>query len=311
VSDIPVGKLFKSFASTMKKADPSLVFHPFQASKQHYSSLVTSKQIQTIEDNKSHQFFKSYHQKQLFSLSGYFHISSALPHDELFHLPLIDEWLETHRYYIKICPSQAEEMVKIGILCYGSIFIFRDHLKQAIMYHPLWIPIDANSPPIFDVFTSDLTTPGKKVKMLFVSAEKSKQQEVSHLMRTIYDGTQKSYPNGYMMLFVPIQDITNSTPAFRAKIAFNHEKYIGNETLFSIRGLNDLNTIIRLTNGKQVSIRTLLQSIPASEGISRPQLFQQVEPNFGAVVTIATYQAKDHELSLPNNPLLNQRYVKC
>ena len=79
------------------------------------------------------------------------------------------------------------------------------------------------------------------------------------------------------------------------EIAFNHEKYIGNEALFSIRGLNDLNTIIRLTNGKQVSICTLLQSIPASEGMSRPQLVQQVEPNFGAVVTIATYQAKDHE----------------
>jgi hypothetical protein len=31
VSDIPVSKLFKSFASTLKKADPSLVFHPFQA----------------------------------------------------------------------------------------------------------------------------------------------------------------------------------------------------------------------------------------------------------------------------------------
>jgi len=66
--------------------------------------------------------------------------------------------------------------------------------------------------------------------------------------------------------------------------------------LFSIGGLNDLNTPIPLTNGKQVSIRTLLQSIPASEGMSHPQLFQQVEPNFGAVVTIVTYQADDHDL---------------
>ena len=296
VSDIPVSKLFKSFASTLKKADPSLVFHPFQASKQHYSSLVTAKQIFSIDDNKIHQFFKSYHQKQLFSLSGYFHVSSALPPDELFHLPLIDEWLESYRYYIKICPSQAEEMVKIGLLCYGSTFIFRDHLKQAIMTHPLWTPDNPASPPIFDIFTSDLTTPGKKVKMLFVSAEKSRQQEVIRLMKLIYDGTQKSYPNGYMMLFVPIQELTNSTPAFRLKIAFNHEKYIGDEALFSIGGLNDLNTTIHLTNGKQVSIRTLLQSIPASEGMSRPQLFQQVEPNFGVVVTIVTYQADDHDL---------------
>jgi hypothetical protein len=90
--------------------------------------------------------------------------------------------------------------------------------------------------------------------MLFISAEKSKQQEVIHLMQLIYDGTQKSYHNGYMMLFVPIQELTNFTPAFCAKIAYNHEKYIGNEALFSAGGLNDLNTPICLTNGKLVTI---------------------------------------------------------
>jgi hypothetical protein len=131
-------------------------------------------------------------------------------------------------------------MVKIGILCYGSIFIFHDHLKQAIMTHPLWTPKDPLSPPIFDIFATDFVTPGKKVKMLFISTKKSKQQEVIRLMKLIYDGTPKFYPNGYMMLFVPIQDITNSTPAFRAKIVFNHKKFIRNEALFSIGGLNDL-----------------------------------------------------------------------
>jgi hypothetical protein len=59
ISDIPVSKLFKSFASTLKKADPSIVFHPFQASKQHYSSLVTAKKNHSIEDSKIHQFFLS------------------------------------------------------------------------------------------------------------------------------------------------------------------------------------------------------------------------------------------------------------
>ncbi len=41
VADIPVLKLFKSFTSTLKKADSSVIIHPFQASKQHYSSLST------------------------------------------------------------------------------------------------------------------------------------------------------------------------------------------------------------------------------------------------------------------------------
>jgi len=35
-----------------------------------------------------------------------------------------------------------------------------------------------------------------------------------------------------------------------------------------------------------LSIRLLLKSIPASAGMSRPQLFQQAEPNPAGVVTI-------------------------
>jgi len=232
-----------------------------------------------VEDYKIHQFFKSYHPKQNFSLSGYFHISSALSFQELFQLTPIAEWLDSYHYYTRSCLSQSEEMIKIGALVYSSIFIFRDHLKQAIMNHPLWQPPNTENPPIIDIFSSKLISPGKRTKMLFASAEKSKQDLISTLLKRIYDGTPKIYPNGYMMLFVPIQEIMNSTPEFRTKIAFNHEKFIGEEALFSIGGLNDLNTLIKLKNGTQVSVRTLLQSIPASEGMSRPQLFQQVEPN--------------------------------
>lgn len=39
-----------------------------------------------------------------------------------------------------------------------------------------------------------------------------------------------------MMLSIPAKDIIHSPPDFRAKILFNHEKYIGEETLFSIGG---------------------------------------------------------------------------
>jgi len=37
----------------------------------------------------------------------------------------------------------------------------------------------------------------------------------------------------------------------------------------------------------------LLKSIPASEGMSRPQLFQQAEPYHGVTVTIVTFQASE------------------
>jgi len=103
---------------------------------------------------------------------------------------------------MKLCPSQAEEMVTIGILCYSSIFSFCDNLKQAILTHPSWTPINTDDPPIFDIFVGELNAPGKKTTMLFVSAELSKCEEVSDIFKIIYDGTQKSYPNGNMSLFI-------------------------------------------------------------------------------------------------------------
>ncbi len=64
----------------------------------------------------------------MYLLSGYFHVSSDLSFQELKQLPMVEEWLDTYRYYLKIFPSQAEETVQIGALCYSSILTFRDDL---------------------------------------------------------------------------------------------------------------------------------------------------------------------------------------
>jgi hypothetical protein len=148
-------------------------------------------------------------------------------------------------------------MIQIGALCYSSVFLFRDDLKRAIMSHPLWKPTNPDSPPIFDVYVGDFIASSKKTKMLFVSAEKSRKEEVVSLFKTIYDDTSKSYPNGAMMLFIPTIDIATSSNDFQAKILFNHEKYIGDV----IGGFNNLNTSITLQNGKCVTIQYLLKSL--------------------------------------------------
>lgn len=90
-------------------------------------------------------YFKSYHQCQLYSLSGFFHISSKYSLNELQQLPLIDEWLDTYQYFVKTSPSQSEEMIQIGALCYSSTLTFWDDLKQAIYSHPL-TPTDPTIP---------------------------------------------------------------------------------------------------------------------------------------------------------------------
>ncbi len=55
-------------------------------------------------------------------------------------------------------------------------------------------------------------------------------------------------------------------------------------------------TLVKLKNGNSVSLFTLIKSIPASNGMSRPQLFQQMEPNISGVVTIVAFQKQDHDL---------------
>jgi hypothetical protein len=63
---------------------------------------------------------------------------------------------------MKICQSQAEEMVQIGVLCYSSIFTFWDDLKQAIIKHHQWMPVSLENPPIFDIYIGELNSSSKK-----------------------------------------------------------------------------------------------------------------------------------------------------
>jgi len=104
----------------------------------------------------------SYHQCQLYSLSGYFYISTELTLEELIQNPAVEEWLDSYRYFIRPCPSQAEEMVKVGVSCYSSIFLFREDLKQAIMAHQDWTPANPDSSTIFDIFIGELKTSSRK-----------------------------------------------------------------------------------------------------------------------------------------------------
>jgi len=175
-ADIPILKLFKLFTSTLKKADPTLVILPFLATTQHYSSLSTLKQINSMDGNKMHQYFKTFHQCQLYSLRGYFHISTAFSYNELIQSTPISEWLDSYNYYIKLCPRQTEEIIQVGALCYSSVFLFRDDLKKAIMLHPIWKPEFTDPPPFFDLYIGDFNAAGKKSKNALCFGRKIKKR---------------------------------------------------------------------------------------------------------------------------------------
>jgi hypothetical protein len=254
-----------------------------------------------------YQHFFPYYQKQYYSISGYFHISLNLSLAEIKSLPEVKEWLDNHKYHIRQCPSQTDEMFPIGLLCHGSLFLHREELKSAILNHPLWKPNPDSVAPIFDIYIGDFLAAGKKTKMLFVSAERSRQEEVSNLFKASYDGTQKAYPNGANMLYIPINDGTlNSTP-YRQKILYNHEKSNGDEAVSSISGLQDLKTLVKIKGSPNpITIWTLLKSLPASKGMSTPTLLKHAEPNSSGLVTMAVYSNIDHNVVIAHQATLEK-----
>jgi len=116
-SSLKTLELFRSFTLALRTADPLLVILPVAATKQHYESISSAKQIQTVDENKMKQYFQSYNKKQNYSLSGYFYVISSLPFSALLNDPKSDEGLSVNQYYLKLYPSQTEEMVQVGALC--------------------------------------------------------------------------------------------------------------------------------------------------------------------------------------------------
>lgn len=294
-SEMTTLKLFKSFILTLKKVDKNIVVLPYDSKKQQYTSLVSLKQIEHLNDHQLKLYFTSWFKEQHYSLSGFFHFSTMSSFEELLGHPLIVEWLDTYQYSVKLCPSQAEEMAIVGALCYGSTWIFREDLKLHIMEHQTWQTVTQtnHTPVIFDLSLRTFKGSKENVQMIFVSAERSKQDLVREAFKSIYDGTAKSYPRGEMLYFIPVRMGEQYTTEQRDKFVFNHETYLGEEEVTAIHGLQDLNSTVTLKGGKSVTIRTLIKSLPATQGMSRNRLFQVVDPNAGQTCTIVTFQKSD------------------
>ncbi len=106
---------------TLREVDQEINILPFETNKHHISPLTNVQHINAIDDNKLQLYFCSCHRKQHYSLSGYFHIGTCMSAEALFWHPMVLEWLNGHCYYIKLSPSQSEEMVQIGALLFSSI----------------------------------------------------------------------------------------------------------------------------------------------------------------------------------------------
>ena len=294
-STIPTLKVFRSFTHALKACDKTLTILPVSAAKQNLTAISTPAQLSSIDQNKLLTYFKPFYPNQKHSLSGYIYISTQICAEDLLIATPVFEWLETNRYTVKPCLSSDDEMVRIGALCFGSEYIYRDDLAQAIQEDPSWKFPQLERPPIIQLTRGDFRGPKKRIKMIFVQTERTKQHEVGKFFSQLYDGTSKQYPNGIMLLFIPLYDNIRHEPAYRQKVIYNHERYLGEEEALCIHGLQDFNTTVQLKNGQHVTLRLLLRSLPATLGMSRPQLFQTVETDSTKDVILVTYQKRDKE----------------
>jgi len=299
-TDLTTLQLFKSFALAAKKTDPTLMVLPIDSTKQNLSPLVSLKQIDTLTNNQLRLYFSSWFRDQPHSLRGFMHLNTVLDIETMqTKLPLA-EWLATYQYAIALCRSQTEEMSIIGALCYGSLFIHRDSLLKSILELPEWIKLNQGreTPIIIDLIVKPFKSKEKSVDMIFVRSERSKREETTKFFLKLYDGTPKRYPRGDMFLFIPVTSKLEAeyTDAQRAKYLFNHQAYLGDEDCVAIFGLSDLDTKVILTDNKEVTIRTLLKSLPASKGMSRPRLFQVVDCIPAQNCVLVTFQRSDRPM---------------
>jgi len=299
VTDLTTLQLFQSFAIAAKKTDPSLMILPIDSTKQNLSSLTSVKQVENLTNNQLRLYFSSWFRDQPHSLSG-FHLNTKLDINTMQNKLPLAEWLATYQYSVALCRSQEEEMSIVGALCYGSLFLHRDSLLQSILDLPEWIKFNHSreKPIIIDLIVKPFKSPGKSLDMIFVRSEQSKKEETTQFFLKLYDGTPKRYPRGYMLFFIPVTSklVAEYTDAQRAKYLFNHQAYLGDEDCFAIFGLSDLKATVTLKDGKEVTIRTLLKSLPASKGMSRSRLFQVVEFMPSQTCVIVTFQRSDRQL---------------
>jgi len=203
-----------------------------------------------------------------------------------------------YQYSVKLCSSQDEEMSIIGALCYSSLFLYRNDLLQCIKKHKQWMELNQSLPKpiIINFVIKPFCSPGKSTDVIFVHSERSKKELARDFFLSLYDGTPKEYPRGDMLLFIPVASKLEDeyTDEQQTKFLFNHNSYLGEEDCTAIFGLADLNGEVTLTDGTIITLCTLLKSPPASQGMSRPRLFQVVDPNAAQNCILVTFQCCDH-----------------
>jgi hypothetical protein len=129
----------------------------------------------------------------------------------------------------------------------------------------------------FDSFSSN--TKGNSTYVLMVDVDRPSNEVGMKFFQDFFDGDAKNSPIKLAYLFLPLYRKTY-TEEERKCIIKDNEHHTEGVSVVAMSGLNDLNTVIQLTQGVSTTIRHLLLAVPAS-GTSTNKLFQQIERQAG------------------------------
>jgi len=261
--------LFQSFVKSIKSADNTTKILPIRSDVKIYP-LSTTDQINTLEHIGLINYFKPYKRTQK-TLSGDFCISTRLTFDSLKEHPAFNTWLMHNGYNASYNACQSADMVKIGFLSRVQGFTFRGDLQDYIMSRAEW----KASPFHFRLYFNAFTTKGKTAHVLMIDVDHPNIHLGMKFFQQWYNGELSNSPNNLPYMFWPLFK-KNYTDEERLRIITDNDHHIGSNSVIGLTGLQPLDSLVQLVNGKHTTIRRLLLSIPAA-GTVTGQLFTQVE----------------------------------
>lgn len=295
--------LFKSFATELFRKDKQASILPVSSRHSKFSSITTVKELPKIDLGRMRLYFAPWSRNQQFSLSDELLIQTIIHPDYLHDAEGLGEWLAANEYDARPSKCQTEELKVIGCLLYSNQFINRDQLTKAIIDDPSWNPDEEDDFGFFHLSLRIFSTDeNNKISIIFISAELSKMEKLSHYFCSLYDGSNKRYPYCTPFLFVPLHNTTLSKE-FRTQLIRQHKDLVGDSVqALTIKGWHNLNTKILLNTPEgtpmESSIKEIVLGLPASTGMVTPFLFNNIEPQVNSDFYLAVFAAENEELLL-------------
>ena len=294
--------LFKSFSYELFYKDKQATILPLASEHSTFTHITSPKQVQAMDLSRMKIYFRPWAKNQSKSLSGEFFIQSVIHPDNFRDALTMGEWLVAHEYEARLSISQNEEMRVIGCLLYSNHFINRDLLTTAIMDDKEWNPEDEDDYGKFHISLRNFSSDSKEtsIRILFVSAEVSRMEKMTNFFSSLYDGSAKRYPYCTPFLFIPLYKC-NLSSEFRSQLIRMHQDRIGEQvTAITIKGWRSLSSpiLVQAPDGSTLpsTVKELLLSLPASQGMVTPYLFTNIEPQANSDFFLAVYASANEAL---------------